>query len=1018
MPGFSLVGAYVAGTLLGLKGTILVAGIGLSVTGALVASVVAAGVATITSRLINGRPGAGGTKQDPGVRQQLPPNTDNKIPIVYGRAHTKGTITDARISSDNQVMTYVMVLSEKTSDTAFSLGSVYWNDELLTFNTTAADSHKVSSSRDQNGFGTTSTNLANLLEVRVYAGSASTATNQIFPTDATNKVSARSFIGESSSTYLLNDLVYAVVKITYSAEQSVTNLAPMTFEVINELSNPGSVLYDYLTNPRYGAGISPSDIDTDLFVSLTDDRSLRKYSREIPPNQFNSDGTTSTQFRYVINGVLSAGESVQNNLEKLTQACASWLTYDFVDGKWKVIINRALSAPDLDACIVYDDDSIVGEVSVNATNLEDLYNSIEVEFPNREIRDQSDYYRASTTSTQRNNFEPDNTLNLRTDMLNNAIHAQRVGLIELNQSRVDKSIQFRTTYKGLQTQAGDVIKVTNEVYGFTDKLFRVTRVREVEDENGGLFAEITGLEYNASVYTDTNITDYQPNQASGIPSFGGQVALPAPGTVAIVSQSPSANQPTFRISTTLPATSGPVDRVLWYYTTTVSLDVSQAVYITDEVGPFTGGQTVFENIFALNSGTYYILARSQRSGSISAFSDLGQSPPPGPFTYSTRIDWNPTPAGASNGSINTATNSSRINVLTTSTGAGFIPIVSATSGFQPVYADADLTFSAAPNTLGIAGVAAGINFVNTGTKITSPMALTSPLMFQSNITNSISYIGVQVNGTGATAGVSIFGQSDVFDSQTFRHGVTANTEVFFNSTRNGTTRTLLPMNFYAGGGLAMSITTATRAVAIFSGTSASSTNTGALIVPFGGVGVGGTIYQGGIHTIANNTNASSTQTGALQIVNGGAGIGGNVFIGGELTVAGTAWTSYTPTWTSSGTAPALNNGTLTGSYKQIGKTVFVRARLQIGSTTTTGTGNWRFALPVAAKDSAGVVMSATFLDNGTNWYMGAVNCEYDGNTGYVVPLTSASPSGAVTGTVPFTWNTGDSLVFNGSYEAA
>ncbi len=144
----------------------------------------------------------------------------------------------------------------------------------------------------------------------------------------------------------------------------------------------------------------------------------------------------------------------------------------------------------------------------------------------------------------------------------------------------------------------------------------------------------------------------------------------------------------------------------------------------------------------------------------------------------------------------------------------------------------------------------------------------------------------------------------------------------------------------------------------------------------------------------------------------------NLITSGELFVTGTAWQSYTPVWTTSGTAPSLGNGVLTGKYKKIGKTVFVRVRLQIGSTTTTGTGNYRISLPVAAADAAGVVMPSTYLDNGVNWYMGVVNCEYDGATSYVVPLLGSSPSGAVNATAPFTWNDGDSLVFNGSYEAA
>jgi hypothetical protein len=167
-----------------------------------------------------------------------------------------------------------------------------------------------------------------------------------------------------------------------------------------------------------------------------------------------------------------------------------------------------------------------------------------------------------------------------------------------------------------------------------------------------------------------------------------------------------------------------------------------------------------------------------------------------------------------------------------------------------------------------------------------------------------------------------------------------------------------------------------------------------------------------------NTNAStSTSTGAIT-VSGGVGISGNVYAGGELYVTGTAWTSYNPSWTASGTAPVLGDGQLTGKYKQIGKTVFVRVHLVLGSSTTTGTGNWRFSLPVAAAASDGVVMPATYLDNTVNWHIGVVTCEYDGSTAYVVPLKGTSPSGAVNATDPFTWGTGDALTFNGSYEIA
>lgn len=57
------------------------------------------------------------------------------------------------------------------------------------------------------------------------------------------------------------------------------------------------------------------------------------------------------------------------------------------------------------------------------------------------------------------------------------------------------------------------------------------------------------------------------------------------------------------------------------------------------------------------------------------------------------------------------------------------------------------------------------------------------------------------------------------------------------------------------------------------------------------------------------------------------------------------WTTYTPLWTSTGTQPVLGNGTLTGRYVSLGATVIGEIRLNFGSTTTRGSGTYRFSLP-------------------------------------------------------------------------
>jgi hypothetical protein len=61
------------------------------------------------------------------------------------------------------------------------------------------------------------------------------------------------------------------------------------------------------------------------------------------------------------------------------------------------------------------------------------------------------------------------------------------------------------------------------------------------------------------------------------------------------------------------------------------------------------------------------------------------------------------------------------------------------------------------------------------------------------------------------------------------------------------------------------------------------------------------------------------------------------------------WTAYIPTWTASGSAPAIGNGNLGGRYKIVGKTCTFAIELNAGSSTNGGAGPFNFALPAQAK---------------------------------------------------------------------
>lgn len=130
---------------------------------------------------------------------------------------------------------------------------------------------------------------------------------------------------------------------------------------------------------------------------------------------------------------------------------------------------------------------------------------------------------------------------------------------------------------------------------------------------------------------------------------------------------------------------------------------------------------------------------------------------------------------------------------------------------------------------------------------------------------------------------------------------------------------------------------------------------------------------------------------------------------------GGAPSTYTPSWLSSGVAPALGNGTITGRYIQIGKLVYVQIKLTIGSTSTFGTGSYFFDLPVGAHaaDAYNVTVQA-FDTSGSAFYAGSARP----NGGSVLPITLAAPVGDYNANVPFTWAVGDTLTLTMVYEAA
>lgn len=198
---------------------------------------------------------------DYGVRLQVDADTKTKIPVVYGQAVVGGKLVDAVMTDANQTMWYAMVLSEVTGNTnvglgapsAFTFQDVYWNGQRIVFN--AGDGITAQYTTDKNG--KIDRTIAGLVKVYCYKNGGS-APVWIDGYSAGASVAAHTLFPNWDSTFTLNELVFVLVKVTYSKEKNVNGIGQMQFKISNSMNMPGDALYDYMTDTRYGAGIDPA----------------------------------------------------------------------------------------------------------------------------------------------------------------------------------------------------------------------------------------------------------------------------------------------------------------------------------------------------------------------------------------------------------------------------------------------------------------------------------------------------------------------------------------------------------------------------------------------------------------------------------------------------------------------------------------------------------------------------------------------------------------------------------------
>jgi hypothetical protein len=286
-------------------------------------------------------------------------------------------------------------------------------------------------------------------------------------------------------------------------------------------------------------------------------------------------GTTLTVTAFP-NGRIEAGQELYNSTGTFIGTISAQLTPTTGEtagqkGRYTVSGAGGIIAPTTfytttPNLLAFSDDNITSGITISSTRLEDLFNKVEVEFYDKYNRDQKAYSRIDLSGGLRNPNEPDNQLRMSLDLCNNSIQANMLGNMEMRQSRDDLVINFTTSHYGIQTQAGDIIEVSSDLYGWAPKLFRVLRVKEIENEDASLSADIQALEYNGDVYTIEPITEFTTQKNIGIGQYGASPNLPLPPRLVVVKINPTDPIPNFQLQVQIPLTGGPYDEIEFYVT--------------------------------------------------------------------------------------------------------------------------------------------------------------------------------------------------------------------------------------------------------------------------------------------------------------------------------------------------------------------------------------------------------------------------------------------------------------------
>ena len=443
-------------------------------------------------------------------------SNDSNIPIIFGERLTGGTRVFMETSgSDNKYLYMAIVMSEGEIN---DIEEIRVDDKVVTFASSFSDGTEVEVSSSDSNFFKADPNVD---------GSSAESLIRVQPFYGTDNQSASSLLSTLSSwgsNHRLSGLCYLAIRFKWNQDAFAgipkvqakiqgkkvrTYNSSLVEQSASYQTNPAWCLLDYLTNTRYGKGLSTDEIDLQSFY----DASL-VCATQVTPFSGGSDINI-----FDTNTALDTSRNILDNVRELLKGCRGYLPYNA--GKYNLVIETTGSAS-----ITLTEDNIIGGYSLSTPTKNDRYNRVIVGFVNPDRNYQVDEAQ----------FPPTNDSGLPTadqhatmksadggfllegrftfSTLTSQYQAEEMAEVILRRSREALTLGINVDFNGYDLSIGEIVNITHSSLGFSAKPFRVLGITFNED----LTVALSLVEYQASHYTFATKTQAPTVPATNLPN--------------------------------------------------------------------------------------------------------------------------------------------------------------------------------------------------------------------------------------------------------------------------------------------------------------------------------------------------------------------------------------------------------------------------------------------------------------------------------------------------------------------